>query len=78
MFAWLLHFPIMAKSDEADLEHQRSSKEEIEVSLGQRVQYGTAETEKYGTMRSLIEADLFDDRYAQTKRGLNNRQVQMM
>lgn len=71
----------MAKSDEADLENQRpskeqTSKEQIELFQGQGVQFGTVE--KYGTMRSLIEADLFDDRYAQTQRGLNNRQVQMM
>lgn len=61
----------MAKSD---LENQRSPKQQIESA--QEVQFGTIE--KYGATRNIIEADLLDDRYAQTQRGLNNRQVQMM
>lgn len=61
----------MAKSD---LEHQRSLEEQIESA--QEVQFGI--NEKYGATRNIIEADLLDDRYAQTQRGLNNRRVQMM
>ena len=65
----------MAKpDDDADLENQAPSKDQIESM--QEVQLGS--TEKYGATRNLIEADLFDDRYSQTQRGLNNRQVQMM
>lgn len=35
-------------------------------------------SEKYDAVRALMEADLLDERYSQTKRGLSNRQVQMM
>lgn len=63
----------MAKS-EGDLENQHPSTQQVESA--QEIQLGT--TEKYGGTRNLIEADLLDDRYAQTQRGLNNRQVQMM
>lgn len=66
-------FSIMAKS-EGDLENQHPSTQQVESA--QEIQLGT--TEKYGGTRNLIEADLLDDRYAQTQRGLNNRQVQMM
>lgn len=62
---------IMAKSD---LENQRSPEQQI--GSAQEVQLGTIE--KYGATRNIIAADLLDDRYAQTQRGLNNRRVQMM
>ncbi|KAJ5290783.1 Proline-specific permease [Penicillium angulare] len=35
-------------------------------------------TEKSRTVRSLVEAELLDDRYATTQRGLKNRHVQLM
>lgn len=35
-------------------------------------------TEKGTTVRTLVEADLLDDRYATTQRGLKNRHVQLM
>ena len=35
-------------------------------------------TEKGKTVRTLVEADLLDDRYATTQRGLKNRHVQLM
>lgn len=60
--------------DDGDLENQHHSKEQIESM--HEVQLGNSE--KYGATRNLIEADLLDDRYSQTQRGLNNRQVQMM
>lgn len=31
-----------------------------------------------GQMRTLVEADLLDDRYATTQRGLKNRHVQLI
>lgn len=34
--------------------------------------------EKHTAVRALVEADLYDTRYAQTKRGLKSRHVQMM
>lgn len=34
--------------------------------------------EKGHTVRTLVEADLLDDRYATTQRGLKNRHVQLM
>ncbi|OJJ51801.1 hypothetical protein ASPZODRAFT_127935 [Penicilliopsis zonata CBS 506.65] len=34
--------------------------------------------EKYGTIRALVAADLLDERYQPTQRGLSNRHVQMM
>lgn len=64
----------MAKSEEADLENEYPSIRQTETAHD--VQLGT--TEKYGTTRNLVEEGLFDERYAQTQRGLNNRQVQMM
>lgn len=35
-------------------------------------------TEKGKTVRTLVEADLLDDRYETTQRGLKNRHVQLM
>lgn len=35
-------------------------------------------TEKGRTVRTLVEADFLDDRYATTQRGLKNRHVQLM
>lgn len=35
-------------------------------------------TEKGRTVRTLVEADLLDDRYATTQRGLKNRHVQLI
>lgn len=35
-------------------------------------------TEKGKSMRNLVEADLLDERYATTQRGLKNRHVQLM
>lgn len=35
-------------------------------------------TEKGKTVRTIVEADLLDDRYATTQRGLKNRHVQLM
>lgn len=35
-------------------------------------------TEKGRTVRTLVEADLLDDRYATTQRGLKSRHVQLM
>lgn len=64
----------MAKSEEAGLENENPSIHHTQTAHD--VQLGT--TEKYGTNRNLIEEGLFDERYAQTQRGLNNRQVQMM
>lgn len=34
--------------------------------------------EKKSTLRALVEADLLDERYAQTERGLRSRHVQMV
>lgn len=48
--------------------------EDVPVATGMASTHG----EKYGAVRALIEADLLDERYSQTKRGLSNRQVQMM
>ncbi|KAH8698374.1 proline permease PrnB [Talaromyces proteolyticus] len=41
-------------------------------------EYEHGYSEKHNAVRALVEADLLDDRYAQTKRGLRNRHVQMM
>ncbi|EEA25743.1 hypothetical protein TMatcc_006025 [Talaromyces marneffei ATCC 18224] len=38
----------------------------------------TMSDEKRNTVRALVEADLLDERYAQTQRGLSSRHVQMM
>ena len=38
----------------------------------------SAMTEKGQTVRRLVEADLLDDRYETTQRGLKNRHVQLM
>lgn len=61
-------------ADKADLEGQHPSMQETEHA--QQSQRDTIE--EYGATRDLIKADLLDDRYAQTQRGLNNRRVQMM
>lgn len=64
----------MATSDKADLESQHPSTQKTEDA--QRGQIDTIE--QYGATRGLIKADLVDDRYNQTHRGLNNRRIQMM
>jgi hypothetical protein len=40
-------------------------------------QTSNAMPEKGNTVRALVEADLLDERYAQTTRGLRSRHVQM-
>lgn len=37
----------------------------------------TMMSEKRNTVRALVEADLLDERYTQTSRGLRSRHVQM-
>lgn len=38
----------------------------------------SAQNEKYGSIRELVEADLLDERYEKTQRRLSSRHVQMM
>jgi amino acid transporter len=52
-----------------------------EIERATQPSYGGAEpplSEKGKAVRHLVEANLLDDRYATTKRGLKNRHVQLM
>lgn len=66
----------MGKSEEVDEENPPHN---IGITpAGHEASHESGPNEKYGTIRDIIEADLYDARYEQTKRGLSNRQVQMM
>lgn len=50
----------------------------IETAISPAGYDGQTTTEKGKSMRNLVEADLLDERYATTQRGLKNRHVQLM
>ncbi|OQE29726.1 hypothetical protein PENSTE_c002G10149 [Penicillium steckii] len=50
----------------------------IETAISPAEYDGQTTTEKGKSMRNLVEADLLDERYATTQRGLKNRHVQLM